>query len=572
MDKREKTIIEKERIYFLFLIFIIFIFSFPFSYSQIYLGVAEGYVFYANGSVAENALVTISVRNCQAPQQYCIRQAYTQENGYYVIANLALEPYGYVDGTAEKGNLFAEGVAQADQYGVVELNFTLCEAPSSPLLEYISSFHPTNKTYTIIFSWISGTDPNNLSTYDSFYLDGVWENATSPVIRINLDFGDHFWGARTCNAYCCSKPNMSNFTIYNSIPPPPRLIDQGNTNNNSVLLFWQYVEDSDGDPVFYDFMIDSQLRQNVTSPQAVDGLAYGFHEWKVRACDWWQCSIWSIDTFYVQNLPCPKPNITKIENTLGYNNKNEIKFEWQSAKFDEEGDICHDEFVLNGKIIDTNATSPKFVSFNETQIIEWGVRSCDNKGACSEWERDSFIFCYGYEPFLQIIKKYKKYIESCVLRESIAIEGYQFITSYPKKVYQGEDFEIEIDFIPFEDLYDVLFLLDNKYENFFNFSQEVFVREKISKNSSVKILFKGKVNLDAKGEFDFPIKIISNNTLIVDRNIIIKVEEKPKISRLLKISECPFNICCILLLILLLILIFMIYKLLKIRSKKKENE
>jgi hypothetical protein len=539
--EREKKKRKKRKNFVLFVLSIVFflliMLVISFVHAQIYLGVAEGFVFYPNGSVAENALVTISVKDCKAEQQYCTRQAYSQSNGYYVIANLALEPYSYVHGSAQKGNFFIEADGQADGYGVVELNMTMCEAPSAPLLNYVANFHPTNKTYNVTFSWTSGIDPEGFLTYDSFYLDGAWQNAASPVIKINLDFGTHVWGVKTCNANCCSATNFSSFTIQNSIPPAPSLLDQGNTNNNSVMLFWQNVSDADGDAVSYDFMIDSELRQNVTSPQAVDGLAYGFHEWKVRACDLWQCSAWASDSFYVQNFPCPKPNITVINNTFNYEN-NQIKFEWQSAKYDAEGDRCHDEFMLNGNIVDRNATSPKILNFSDIQAIEWGVRSCDDKGACSEWARSSFIYCYSPEALgqIEIVKRYKKYFEVCEVKEAMAIAGYKLIVLLPKKLYQGEDFDIELELTPLEDFENVVVLIENKHKEI-NFSQEMAVKSKIPKNSTASFLIKGKTDIRARGNYDFFIKVIANNTLIIDKKINISIEEIPKVMKLLQIQK-----------------------------------
>ncbi|MEM4318490.1 MAG: hypothetical protein QW244_01505 [Candidatus Pacearchaeota archaeon] len=494
--------------------------------AQIYLGVADGFVFYSNGTNASNAIVNILIINCTAPSQYCNRQTLTQDNGYYIVANLALEPYSYGEVEAKKGNFYARGIGQADEYGVLSLNLTLCEAPSVPILQPVNNFHPMNKTYNVTFAWTSGIDPNGLPTYDMFYLDGIWQNITSPATRINLAIGFHEWKVKTCNTQCCSDDAYDNFTILNSIPTTPVLIDQQNTNNNTVLLQWQNSSDSDNDPISYDFMIDSELRENVTSPQLVEGLSFGLHEWKVRACDFWQCSDWATDTFSVQNLPCPKPNLTVIQNVCN----EEVRFEWQSANFDSEGQACYDEFKLEG-VIESNVTSPKILVFNETRLVKWAVRSCDISGACSGWQESSFIYCECPSYFLG-----RKVIKACEIKEAVAIEGYELTILAPKKIYQGEQFEIEIDFVPLQDLQNLLILIEKPRDNesLFNLSQEVVSKKFLEKKNLLKTIINVSSEKEIKkGTYDFWIRIIANDTRIVYKKIPIEIKEIPFILKVL---------------------------------------
>ncbi|MEM1535019.1 MAG: hypothetical protein QW199_02000 [Candidatus Pacearchaeota archaeon] len=544
----------------------------PFLKAQIYLGVADGFVFYSNGSIASNALVNVFVINCSAPPQYCSGQTYSQDNGYYVIANLALEPYGYGLIKVSKGNWFIEEQGQADSYGILSLNLTLCEAPSMPILQAINNFHPPSKDYSIIFNWSSGIDPNGLPTYDMFYLDGTWQTANAPLTRINLPIGFHEWKVKTCNANCCSEEAYDNFTILNSVPTMPILLDQPNTNNNTVLLQWQNSSDADGDPISYDFMIDSELRENVTSPQLVEGLSFGLHEWKVRACDFWQCSNWAADTFSIQNLPCPKPNITAIADSCN----STISFEWQSVAFDSEGQLCHDEFMLNGVVIDNNATSPKGFSFNQTQLVEWAVRSCDEKGACSEWQSDSFIYCscpttqIGPSPTPSAARREA----ICEIKEAIAIKGYQLIILAQKSVYQGESFSIELEFVPFEDWESLVIEIENPNKSYFSLSQEKIEKEKMEKNVKISkvITINSSIKTKAQG-YEFGILVRANNTLLAYKKIKIDVKEVPFIVKIIpteKPTAYPYIYKEILYATLILSLIFIfivIYKV--VRAVKK---
>lgn len=353
--------------------------------ASIFMGTCEGYIFNVSGGLAVGATVNVTVDGCAS--QNCWASTASDSGGYYVVANLNLDKYGNVTVYANKSNQYGVNASSADQFQAAYVNVTMCSAPFPPTLTAQPDIHTTSAN----LSWASGADPNSLPTYDRYQLDSntIIFNATSPQYEFGLSYASHTWRVQTCNAGCCSPWASDTFLVYNNPPSKPNLTDQLDTLNSNVTLYWISGVDPDGDPTHDEYQFQSNpIISPATSPKNETGLTYQTYTWKVRTCDnLGACSDWAIDTFSVINNPCPPPVLVPVPNGHFTN----VTLNWTSNTTDIDGDPCHDRYQFDSNPIVDPATHPR----NETNLTlgasyTWGVQSCDNKGACSVWQYDSF--------------------------------------------------------------------------------------------------------------------------------------------------------------------------------------
>ncbi|MEM7814715.1 MAG: hypothetical protein QXF55_00020 [Candidatus Aenigmatarchaeota archaeon] len=347
--------------------------------NAIYLGTVEGYTKDSGGSPVSNVTVNATVIGCSGAA--CSQVGTSDANGYYVIANLNLPAGGTVRVTASKGSQYGESNGTADQFQAAYVNVTMCTAPPAPTLQPIADTH--NPT-TFTFNWTSS------GPRDDFYLNGnTYLNVIAPQYQY-LSYGSHTWGVRSCNATCCSGWVYDSFSVYNNPPSQPVLTDQPDTIANNVTLSWTSGTDPDSDPTYDEYQFQSNpVQSNVTSPQNESGLSYQTYTWKVRTCDdRGACSAWASDSFSVVNNPCPPPVLQPVPD----GHFTSVILNWTSNATDIDGDPCHDRYQFGADAIIDPATSPQTKSGLSLGVsYTWRVQSCDNKGACSPWQSDTFI-------------------------------------------------------------------------------------------------------------------------------------------------------------------------------------
>ena len=312
---------------------------------------------------------------------------FSDSGGYYVVANLNLNAGEDVTVYANKSSQYGSNTGTADSWQAAFVNVTMCSAPNPPTLTSQPDIHTTSAN----LSWTSGTDPNNLSTYDRYQLDTnpIISNATSPQYESGLSYSSHTWKVQTCNPGCCSAWESDTFQVYNNQPTSPTLTDQQDTLNSSVTLYWTSGSDPDGDSTYDEYQFHSNpIISNATSPQNETGLSYQTYTWKVRTCDvLGACSDWAIDTFSVINNPCPPPVLVPVSDGFFTN----VTLNWTSNSTDTDGDPCHDRFQFDSDPIIDPATPPQTKTGLSLGVTyTWRVQSCDNKGACSVWVSDTF--------------------------------------------------------------------------------------------------------------------------------------------------------------------------------------
>ncbi|GEM_PF-5498603 len=283
-----------------FAVFMLAFFVIGASYAQIYLGTVEGYIKDFNGNLIQGATVNATVVGCSGSG--CSGQTLSDSNGYYVIANLNVEPGGTIRVQASFNDLEGSGETQADQYQAGYLNLTLSTPPTNPTLEDVNDTH----TGDVILNWTSGSDPNGLNTSDQLIIDGTVYYPTGNSYRVSLPPGTYKWGVRTCNDYSCSDWVYDTFTVINHPPSPPTLTDQDNTQQLSVALSWESGVDPDGDDVYDEYQFNGgNVISPAISPQYESNLSYfEKYSWRVRTCDkYGACSSWVEDTFITYYCP-----------------------------------------------------------------------------------------------------------------------------------------------------------------------------------------------------------------------------------------------------------------------------
>lgn len=555
---------KKEALLFGILLAIIFFISL--SQADIFMGTCEGYIKWANGSTVSGANVTVTVQNCT---NNCTRSVLSQSNGYYVVANLNLPPYGNVTVTALKDSAYGTNTGQADAYQAAYVNVTMCEAPGSPTLEPVADSHYPNITFW--FNWTSGSSP--YPTFDQWYWLGAWQTASSPQSRTNLAFANYTWGARTClssQPSCCSAPVYDNFSVYNSRPCKPILQDQLDTTNNTVLLNWSSnttspCPDADNDTTYYNFKIDGNLFTNVTPPQLVSGLDYGPHQWEAQECDPWECSDWAIDTFNIYNSPCPPPTIYPQNNTCA----NQVTLTWSSVDYDNDSppDPCTDEFRF-GNITISPASSPQIVTVTDVALYNWGVRSCDNRGSCSPWVESEFIYC-NCGVVQEVTEGGRRVsIGGCALPA-----GYELVVTKPKEIYPGDSFKLKVNLKYFKNITNLRVEADTPE----GITIEPLELGYVNPNQELNFELKGKIANDMlEDNYTIFIKGYDNQTIIINKPIVLEVlMPSPTLVRLFKL-EWPMTCCSLLFYVLLLIfmtvLAWLVRKTYSLYQKKKMRE
>ncbi|HME86951.1 MAG TPA: hypothetical protein VKE88_00905, partial [Candidatus Nanoarchaeia archaeon] len=352
----------------------------------------KGYVLNVSGVVETGADINITVIGCSGSG--CAATDTTDSNGFYIETNLNVLPGDNVSVRASKGTAFAtaSGIATGSgSVGVATINVTMCVAPQIPSLTAVPDSHNNS-----VFSMTWTTFKIGLE-YDEFQFDSESTNtsANSPQVRTNVAYQTHTWKVRTCNALCCSDYATDSFVTVNNLPAQPTLVDEGNTNQNTITFNWTHSgTDADGDTVTFDFQLDGVTTSNVTSPYTVSGITSGSHTWGVRSCDTISCTAFSQDSFSITNSAAATPTLVDQPHT----SSTTIDLEWTNYS-DPESDATRNEFQLStdsnfSTIVanDSNADSPYATNTLSTfTLYFWRMRTCDAQNACSGYASDLFF-------------------------------------------------------------------------------------------------------------------------------------------------------------------------------------
>jgi hypothetical protein len=352
--------------------------------AQILLGTVEGYILNTTSGLVIGADVIVNVTGCTGTG--CGGTTQSDSGGYYVVTNLNIESGDTVTVEANKTTDYGNNSGIADAYQAAYINVTIAKVPGTPTLQPINDTHDNS---IIIYNWTNGTDPQGLATYDDLRINSVtYSNETPPYNQTNVAFQLYTWSVKTCNAYGCSAWVSDSFNVTNLLPPSPILQNQTDNINTTRTFNWSSGgPDPDNDTTYFEFKIDSDaVESNVTAPLNKT-LGFGSHTWKVRECDTWDCSSWSIDTFSITNNAPTSPTLTDQADQY---TPETITLQWTSGT-DADGHSTYDEYRFNGTL-SSNVTSPQTEIL--TGIVDyfvWEVRTCDVHGACSSWINDTFI-------------------------------------------------------------------------------------------------------------------------------------------------------------------------------------
>ena len=301
--------------------------------SGMYMGTVDGWVVYMNGTPASNVNVTAHVIGCSVS---CNGSVLSDDNGYYLIDNLNMNPGDTVDVVGVIGSYSGSGSGTADAGSVAHVNITLCAPPSPPTLTH----QPDISHDYVDLTWVSGTDPDGYLTYDVYQFNSHPEvdPATPPQHETGLTLGTYTWRVKTCNNLCCSPWSTDTFQV---IPPTqPTLTHQPDTHNDTVNLTWVSGTDPEGQPTYDEFFIDSTTISPATPPQTITNLSFGSHTWGARTCNSYFCSPWSTDTFTRYNDPPSSPVLTPVPD----GNYSCVNLTWVSGT-DPDGDSTCDQIA-----------------------------------------------------------------------------------------------------------------------------------------------------------------------------------------------------------------------------------
>lgn len=370
---------------------ILLVLAVPLAYS-LNLGTVKGYSLNSSGNYETNTNINITVIGCTGSG--CSATDITDANGFYIETNLNILPGNNVTVTARKNTAYGSGSGIAvgsGSVGVATINVTMCVAPQIPSLTAVADSHNNS---LVVMSW---TTFKSGPEYDEFQFDSESTNtsAVSPQRRANVAYQTHTWKVRTCNTLCCSDYAPDTFITVNNLPSQPTLVDEPNTNQNTITFNWtQSGSDPDGDTTTFDFQIDGVTTSNVTSPYTVSGITAGSHTWGVRVCDGISCTSFSQDSFSITNAAAAAPVLTDQPHT----SSTTINFSWINYS-DPDNDATRNEFQLStdsnfSTIIldDSDVDSPYTVSSLSTlSLYFWRVRTCDTQNACSSYSSDLFF-------------------------------------------------------------------------------------------------------------------------------------------------------------------------------------
>jgi len=373
------------------ILFFVLCLVFVSSAKAIFMGTCEGYIYNITGQRVSGANVVVSVSGCSGDG--CTGSYVSDSNGYYVVANLNLNPGGAVSVTAVKSSYDGSEAGIANAYSAAYINVTISRAPTAPTsLMNNATSHSTSAR----FSWISGTDLDGLPTHDQFQLDSnpIINPATSPLTQ-SFGFGSHTWKVKTCNTYKCSGWSTQPFTTTMPVPSQPtNLTDNATSHSTSARFSWTSGVDPANLTTYDEYRLDSEpIITPATSP-LIANYSYGNHTWYVRTCNVYTCSGWASKSFSTSNSAPTAPTLVDIKPT----EERTIYFNWTSGT-DPDGDPKHDEFQLavDANFItiinsSNNAISPiRIQQMAKDTIYYWRVRTCDDLGACSSWTTDDFF-------------------------------------------------------------------------------------------------------------------------------------------------------------------------------------
>jgi len=277
--------------------------------SAVYTGIVDGYIKYGGESIG-GAKVGVKVVGCGGGG--CEGTAISEDDGYYIVANLNLPKGGEVEITATKDNAVGTARGTANEYSIAHQDVELCYLPSSPALDDVENTHET----IITFSWTSGNDPKGKQTYDEFKLDNRVESNVAPPLIRNVVLGKHVWQVRTCNSGCCSDWVSDEFTVGN-LPPSKPTETKAEKNNGITLLSWISGIDPEGDSTYDEFQFgNGSIVSPAISPVSV--LSDILIKWKVRTCDnLGACSDWQeVDSVMCEKISESCPSSGDVEKII----------------------------------------------------------------------------------------------------------------------------------------------------------------------------------------------------------------------------------------------------------------
>jgi hypothetical protein len=434
--------------------------------------------------------------------------------------------------------LISFNVAGANPYlGVVE-----------GYVSYINNTKVSGANVTVtVHDCSDGCDGNGQTDDNGYYVIGNLNIPANGVVDVYAVLGEfHGSGTFTADEYGTVEANL---TLHTTPGLPTLNVTIPDTHGNEVNIYCSPGEDNnEGETPWVEVFLDGNSLGTSHEFNETVSVSYGSHEVKCRTCDSYECSGFVTDTFSLENNPPTAP----VLNDFNSLDKRSVVLRWRSG-VDSDGDITHDDLIFDGTIYN-NVSSPFHVNgLDYFKSYSWGVRTCDDKGACSDWTTSEFVTYYcpptsggaGGE-------ECEHWYTSCVNRAMLPV-----IIDYPRFVNEGDNITICIYYnqTVFSDLkiYVVSLNASDKY---------ITNHSSISNNlREIKLIFNNSgtgshlFNLTIKGEYTTFNKLI--NVTTVRTKEIVKTKFVP-----VEVINFP--------LILLAVVVTIISILLAMKFRKKD--
>ena len=381
---------------------------------------------------------------------------------------------------------------------------------------------------------------------NGYYVIGNLNIPANGLVDVSSVFNEfHGSGTFTADSYGTAEANL---TLHTTPGLPNLNVTIPDTHGDEVNIYCSPGDDkNEGETPWVEVFLDGNSLGSSQEFNQTVTVSYGSHEVKCKTCDTYECSGYVTNVFSLENNSPSEPVLNEFSSL----DKHEANLEWQSG-VDPNGDIVHDDLIFNGATYD-NVSSPFNVNgLDYFKLYKWSVRTCDDKGACSNWVTSSFVTYYCPPSSGGTAGRSCGYsYTSCVNRAMLPI-----VIDYPRFVSSGDNITISIYYNQtiFADLKIYVISLNASDKYLANYSS-------ISNNlREIKLIFgNGGIgyhlfNLTIKGRYTTFNKLI--NVTTISPKEIIKTKVLP-----VEVVNLP--------LILLALVMVIIAILLAIRFRKK---
>ena len=253
---------------------------------------------------------------------------------------------------------------------------------------YVSYLNGTKTSSANIYITVNncsdGCSNNGQTDSNGYYVIGNLNIPAGGSITVSAVKGIyHGSGDFVADEYGTAYANLSLHTT----PGVPSLnVNVPDNHGDEVEIICTPGADNNGEtPIVKVYIDGNYIGEGETFSKTVS-TSYGSHEVTCNTCDSYECSNAASKTFSLINNPPTSPILKEISGVEG----TFVNLEWTSGS-DPDGDMTHDELNFNGSSYPLVKSPFSVLDLDLFKEYSWSVRTCDDKGACSDWISSSFV-------------------------------------------------------------------------------------------------------------------------------------------------------------------------------------